>query len=441
MVIILFLGNVRLSVIILAAIPLSIVTAVLFLKLAGQTLNTMTLGGFALAIGILVDNGTVVIENIERHVALREPLHQAIVGGANEVAIPTFLSTLCICIVFVPVFLLEGTAKYLFSPLSLSVIGSLIASLALSFTMVPVLFDFLMRRAVHEFDAETPHPADPVRARSKNALVRFQTGFEKRFESFRESYRNMLSWALSQARPTVIVFVALIVVSALLFPLLGRDFFPQVDAGQMRLHVRAPPGTRLEKTQEYFAEVETQIRQLVGNDQIEVMLDNIGLPYSGINVALSDSATVGPMDGEILISLTEKHSPTAKLVAMLRRELPARFAQLQFFFQPADIVDQVLNFGQPAPIDVRISGPDQDAAFALASKISRALNRVAGVVDSHVFQVPNAPALTVNLDRSLATETGVTQQEAADNVLIATNSSAQQRELPARGSGPHLSDW
>jgi multidrug efflux pump subunit AcrB len=425
MVIILFLGNVRLSVIILAAIPLSIVTAVLFLKLAGQTLNTMTLGGFALAIGILVDNGTVVIENIERHVGLREPLHQAIVGGASEVAIPTFLSTLCICIVFVPVFLLEGTAKYLFSPLSLSVIGALIASLALSFTMVPVLFNFLMRRAVHEFDAETPHPADPVRARSKNPLVRFQAGFEKKFESFRESYRNTLSWALSQARLTVIAFVVLIVVSALLFPLLGRDFFPQVDAGQMRLHVRAPAGTRLEKTQQYFAEVETQIRQLVGNDEIDVMLDNIGLPYSGINVALSDSATVGPMDGEILISLTEQHSPTAQLIAKLRRELPARFAQLQFFFQPADIVDQVLNFGQPAPIDVRISGPDQDAAFALASKIARALSRVAGVVDSHVFQVPNAPALTVNVDRTLATETGVTQLEAADNVLIATNSSAQ----------------
>jgi multidrug efflux pump subunit AcrB len=425
LVIILFLGNVRLSVIILAAIPLSIVTAVLFLKLAGQTLNTMTLGGFALAIGILVDNGTVVIENIERHVGLKEPLHQAIVGGAGEVAIPTFLSTLCICIVFVPVFLLEGTAKYLFSPLSLSVIGSLIASLALSFTMVPVLFNFLMRRAVHEFDVETPHPADPVRARSKNPLVRFQAAFEKKFESFREGYRNILAWALSQARLTVIAFAVLIIVSALLFPLLGRDFFPQVDAGQMRLHVRAPAGTRLEKTQQYFSQVEAQIRQLVGKSQIDVMLDNIGLPYSGINVALSDSATVGPMDGEILISLTQKHSPTAKLVAMLRRELPARFAQLQFFFQPADIVDQVLNFGQPAPIDVRISGPDQEAAFALASQIARALTRVAGVVDSHVFQVPDAPALTVNLDRTLATETGVTQQEAADNVLIATNSSAQ----------------
>ncbi|HEY1314851.1 MAG TPA: efflux RND transporter permease subunit, partial [Steroidobacteraceae bacterium] len=223
----------------------------------------------------------------------------------------------------------------------------------------------------------------------------------------------------------VLAFGALIVVSALLFPLLGQDFFPQVDAGQMRLHVRAPAGTRLERTQQYFAEVERYIRKMVGDDQIDVMLDNIGLPYSGINIALSDSATVGPMDGEILISLAKKHMPTAKIVAELRRELPARFAQLQFFFQPADIVDQVLNFGQPAPIDVRIAGPDQDAAFALASQIARALQRVAGVVDSHVFQVPDAPSLTVDMDRALASETGVTQQEAANNVLVATNSSAQ----------------
>ncbi len=234
-----------------------------------------------------------------------------------------------------------------------------------------------------------------------------------------------LSWTLSQPALTVGAFIVLMVVSTFLFPLLGRDFFPQVDAGQMRLHVRAPPGTRLEKTQEYFAEVEAQIRRSIGSDQIDVMLDNIGLPYSGINIALSDSATVGPMDGEILISLTKKHTPTAQLIAMLRRTLPARFAQLQFFFQPADIVDQVLNFGQPAPIDVRISGPDQDAAFSTASQIARALMQVPGIVDSHVFQVPNAPALTVDVDRAMATQEGVTQQEAANNVLVATNSSAQ----------------
>ncbi len=425
LVIILFLGNMRLSLIILAAIPLSIVTAVLFIYLTGQTLNTMTLGGFALAIGILVDNGTVVIENIERHVAMNEPLRHSIVQGASEVAVPTFLSTLCICIVFVPVFLLQGTAKYLFSPLSLSVIGALLASLALSFTMVPVLFNMLMRRSVDAFLSEPHHRPVGAHAAPANALVRLQLGFERGFERFREEYRNALAWTLSEPVATVAAFAVLMVASACLFPLLGRDFFPQVDAGQMRLHVRAPAGTRLEKTQEYFAQVEAEIRRVIGKDQIDVMLDNIGLPYSGINIALSDSATVGPMDGEILISLTKRHAPTAGLIAELRRVLPQRFAQLQFFFQPADMVDQVLNFGQPAPIDVRISGPDQGQAYAQASAIARDLKRVPGVVDSHVFQIPDAPALTVDLDRALATQTGVTQQEAANNVLVATNSSAQ----------------
>jgi multidrug efflux pump subunit AcrB len=425
LVIILFLGNMRLSLIILAAIPLSIVSAVLFIYFTGQTLNTMTLGGFALAIGILVDNGTVVIENIERHVAMNEPLRHAIVHGASEVAVPTFLSTLCICIVFVPVFLLQGTAKYLFSPLSLSVIGALLASLALSFTMVPVLFNMLMRPSVQAFRSEPEHRPLGQHASSANPLVRLQRRFERGFERFREEYRNALAWTLSQPALTVAAFGILIVASISLFPQLGRDFFPQVDAGQMRLHVRAPAGTRLEKTQEYFAQVEAEIRHVVGTDQINVMLDNIGLPYSGINIALSDSATVGPMDGEILISLNKMHTPTARLIADLRRTLPQRFAQLQFFFQPADIVDQVLNFGQPAPIDVRVSGPDQGAAFARASAIAHALRQVPGVVDSHVFQVPDAPALTVDVDRALATQTGVTQQEAANNVLVATNSSAQ----------------
>ena len=452
MVIILFLGNVRLSLIILAAIPLSIITSVLFIDVAGQTLNTMTLGGFALAIGILVDNGTVVIENIERHVAMREPLHQAIVNGASEVAVPTLLSTLCICIVFVPVFLLQGTAKYLFSPLSLSVIGALLASLVLSFTMVPVLFNFLMAKSVHRYEAEEHHRAIGQKRHSANPLVNFQQGFERKFEEFREGYRNILSWALSQPVVTVTAFVVLMVLSALLFPQLGRDFFPQVDAGQMRLHVRAPPGTRIERTQQYFGQVAAEIRRLVGNGQIDVMLDNIGLPYSGINIALSDSATVGPMDGEILISLTKKHTPTAALIAMLRRELPARFAQLQFFFQPADIVDQVLNFGQPAPIDIRVSGPDQRAAFGVASDISKALVGVPGVVDSHVFQVRvdhgldgRYRPLARHPDRYHAAWGGQRradrhQLERADGPQL-LGRSAQQRELPAGGAIPALPVW
>ena len=422
LMILLFLGNWRLTLIILAAIPLSIVTAVLVMYVGGQTLNTMTLGGFALAVGILVDNGTVVIENIERHLRLDEALETAIVSGAGEVGVPTVLSTLCICIVFVPVFLLQGTAKYLFSPLSISVCVSLVASLALSFTLVPVLFKYLMRPSTVRLVAWHVVPRG---GQWKVPFIAIHRGFERGFNIFRESYRNSLAWALTQPVLTIAFFGVLILASLLLFPQLGRDFFPEVDAGQMRLHVRAPPGTRIERTQEYFAEVEADIRQIIGNDQIEVVLDNIGMPYSGINIALSDSATVGPMDGEILISLHEKHAPTAKLIADLRRELPRRFAELQFFFQPADIVDQVLNFGQPAPIDIRVSGPNNDEAYALAGKLAHDLQNVPGIVDSHVFQVPDAPALTVDVDRALATEVGATQQGTANNVLVATNSSAQ----------------
>jgi multidrug efflux pump subunit AcrB len=437
--ILLFLGNWRLTLIILASIPLSIIAAVLAMGAGGETLNTMTLGGFALAVGILVDNGTVVIENIERHAGLHQHLPDAVVHGAGEVGVPTVLSTLCICIVFVPVFLLEGTAKYLFSPLSVSVIVSLLASLALSFTMVPVLFLYLMRAQSHGEQASPP-PAEAggeAAAAAASAswrqwlarLARLLHGvhltFERGFERFRDTYRNALAWALSQAKVTVLAFLAIMVVSLPLFPLLGRDFFPDVDAGQMRLHVRAPPGTRIETTQQYFAAVEGTIRKLVGSGQIAVILDNIGLPYSGINIALSDSATVGPMDGEILVSLTEKHAPTAELTAMLRRELPQRFPALQFFFQPADIVDQVLNFGQPAPIDIRVSASDTDSAYRLAARLTRLVAGVPGVVDAHVAQVPDAPALSVDVDRALGTLVGVTQRDAASNMLVTTSSSLQ----------------
>jgi multidrug efflux pump subunit AcrB len=420
LMILMFLGNWRLTLIILASIPLSVITAVLLIGAAGQTLNTMTLGGFALAVGILVDNGTVVIENIERHVGMGAPLERAIIEGAGEVGTPTFLATLCICIVFVPVFLLQGTAKFLFSPLSVSVIVALLASLVLSFTLVPVLFKYLM----HAARAGGSAPQSPPHARA-HPLHRAHLAFERGFHRFREQYRDVLSWAVAHARPTVLAFLALMVVSLALFPQLGRDFFPEVDAGQMRLHVRAPPGTRIETTQEYFAQVEAAIRRMVGADQVAVILDNIGLPYSGINIALSDSATVGPMDGEILIALKKKHTATAALVARLRQRLPQQFPQLQFFFQPADIVDQVLNFGQPAPIDVRVAGADSVQTYELAQRLARQLTAIPGIVDAHVAQVPDAPALTVDVDRALATQVGMTQRETANNVLVATNSSAQ----------------
>ncbi|MBS0377800.1 MAG: efflux RND transporter permease subunit [Proteobacteria bacterium] len=421
LMILMFLGNWRLTLIILASIPLSVVTAVLLMGVGGETLNTMTLGGFALAVGILVDNGTVVIENIERHVGLGEPLEMAIIEGAGEVGTPTMLATFCICIVFVPVFLLQGTAKYLFSPLSVSVIVSLVASLALSFTLVPVLFKYLMRAQVGAHAAHAP----AAQAAAAKLFHRAHLAFERRFQRLREGYRNMLSWAVANARPTVLAFLVLMGLSLTLFPQLGRDFFPEVDAGQMRLHVRAPPGTRIEATQAYFAQVEAAIRRTVGPGEIAVMLDNIGLPYSGINIALSDSATVGPMDGEVLISLTPRHAPTAELTARLRETLPQQFPDLKFFFQPADIVDQVLNFGQPAPIDVRVSGARQAETYALAQVLTRKLAALPGIVDVHVFQVPDAPALTLDIDRALATQVGMTQREAANNVLVTTNSSAQ----------------
>jgi multidrug efflux pump subunit AcrB len=423
LMILLFLGNWRLTLIILATIPTAIIIAIFVIFVDGQTLNTMTLGGFALAVGILVDNSTVVIENIERHLKEGDPLQKAIIDGCGEVAVPTALSTLCICIVFVPVFLLQGTAKYLFSPLSLSVCVSLIASLALSFTLVPVLFAYLMRSSLEA------HAAPSAATVSRPAWVRvfgaIHNWFEHGFNRLREGYRNYVSFCVGRPAVTSLGFLLLMACSLLLFPQLGEDFFPQVDAGQMRLHVRAPPGTRLEETQRYFAEVESAIYQIVGRDQISVVLDNIGLPYSGINIALSDSATVGPMDGEILISLKKKHTPTAAHVADLRHDLPRRFPDLQFFFQPADIVNQVLNFGQPAPIDVRISGPKSDQAYALAQKIALRLNTIPGVVDSHVFQVPDGPALTIDVDRTLAEQVGMNEDEIALNVLVTANSSAQ----------------
>lgn len=421
--ILLFLGNWRLTLIILMSIPLSIVAALLVMYFGGQTLNTMTLGGFALAVGILVDNGTVVIENIERNLALGKELEPAIEEGSGEILVPTLVSTVAICIVFVPVFLLQGTAKYLFSPLSLSVIISLLASLVLSFTFVPVLFKFLMRSQIHAH-GKRPGAHDLIRRRSHNPFLAIHNGFNALFNAFRNLYRNYLSWAVHRPLLTGLFFLALIGTSVLLYPQLGMDFFPQVDAGQMRLHVRAPAGTRMEEAQALFASVEGEIRKIVGNGEIDVLLDNIGLPYSGINIALSDTATVGPMDGEVLISLKEKHRPTADHVAALRRELPKRFPQMRFFFQPADIINQVLNFGQPAPIDIRVTGPRNADDYATARKVLADIRKIPGVVDAHIFQVPDGPSMKLNVDRTLAGEMGMTQRDVADNVLVTLSSSA-----------------
>jgi multidrug efflux pump subunit AcrB len=324
------------------------------------------------------------------------------------------------------VFLLTGTAKYLFSPLSLSVIISLCASLVLSFTLVPVLFQYLMRSHLAHQGAHGPGASSigTPRKPRRNPFSLAHRYFESGFENFREVYRNVLGWAVD--RPWVsVVFGIFLAVSLLLFPLLGMDFFPQVDAGQMRLHVRAPPATRIEETQRYFAEAEAAIRNLIGEEQIDVILDNIGLPYSSTNTALSDSATVGPMHGEILISLKEDHTPTAQHVARLRRELPKLFPQLYFSFLPADIVNQVLNFGRAAPIDIRISSYDDEAAYAISAKLAQDLNGIPGIVDSHVYQVPDGPALAIDVDRMRALELGLGQQHLAGNLVTSLNNSLQ----------------
>jgi multidrug efflux pump subunit AcrB len=421
--ILLFLGNWRLTLIILASIPLSIITAILIMSCAGQTLNTMTLGGFALAVGILVDNATVVIENIERNLGLGKELIPAIEEGSAEILTPTLVATFAICIVFVPVFLLEGTAKYLFSPMSLSVILALLASFVLSFTLVPVLFKYLMRSYLLAH-GNRPGAHDLQRRERYNPVMAVHQGFNSLFNRFRNAYRNYVSWAVHHPGLTAGFFVALIIFSCAVFPRLGMDFFPAVDAGQMRLHVRAPAGTKLEQTKADFAAVEREIRHIVGENEVDVMLDNIGLPYSGINIALSDTATVGPMDGEVLISLKEHHRPTAGHIAALRRELPKKFPSMRFFFQPADIVNQVLNFGQPSPIDVRIDGPKYQLDYDTARKVLTDLRKVPGVVDAHIFQVPDAPTLRIQVDRTLASNMGMSQRDVADNVLVTASSSA-----------------
>jgi multidrug efflux pump subunit AcrB len=293
----------------------------------------------------------------------------------------------------------------------------------LSFTLIPVLFKYLMRTH-NTNDPSSSDGHDTKRRKTHNPLTLIHYGFNTGFEKFREGYRGVLAWATAAPLLVVAFFLLLAGASCMLFPRLGMDFFPQIDAGQMRLHVRAPAGTKLEQTKADFTRVEEAISEIVGKDQVKVMLDNIGLPYSGINIALSDSATVGPMDGEVLIALNEKHTPTAAHMADLRRELPQRFPGLQFFFQPADIVNQVLNFGQPAPIDIRVSGPHRDVDYATATKILHDIRAIPGIADAHIFQVPDGPAMKVDVDRTLASEMGMTQRDVSNSVLVTLSSSA-----------------
>ena len=416
--ILLFLGNWRSTLIIAISIPLSILSSVIALSALGQTYNIMTLGGLALAVGILVDDATVTIENIDRNLAMGKELRQAILDGAQQIAVPAFVSTLCICIVFVPMFFLTGVAKFLFVPLAEAVVFAMLASYILSRTLVPTLMMYLMRGHEHE--------ADAGEGKKMGLFARYQRGFEQAFQRLRESYHRTLSLCLEHRRIFIIGFLAFCVLSFGFVFFLGEDFFPSVDAGIFRLHMRGRPGLRIEETARLCDQVEQALRREIPASELVTILDNIGLPYSSINNTYSTSGTIGPSDAEILVSLNpEKHRPTEQYVKQLREELPGLFPGTEFFFQPADIVSQILNFGLPSPIDIQVVGKNQAASYLLAQKIANRMRHIPGAADVHVQQLMNAPAIKLNVDRSRAQQVGLEQRDIAQNLLVSLSGSFQ----------------
>jgi CzcA family heavy metal efflux pump len=418
--ILLFLGSWRSTFIVAISIPLSILTSIVVLGFFGQTMNIMTLGGLALAVGILVDDATVTIENIHLNLEEGKSLQRAILDGAHQIATPTLVATLSICIVFVSVIFLTGPAKFLFTPLAMAVVFAMLASYLLSRTLVPVLIKLLLNQELHLY-RETADGSHPVEG---DIIWRVYQVFNRRFMRFREGYRHLLAYALQHRPATVLLFVTFFGLSFLLIFLVGQDFFPTVDAGQFRLHVRAPAGTRIEETERLFHAVENSIKQVIPSRELAITIDNIGLPASGVNLAFSDSSTIGSADGEILVALKEEHGPTERYVETLRSTLHKQFPQLTFFFQPSDIVSQILNFGLPAPLDIQVTGRDK-GNYAIAQQIAAQVRQVPGAVDVHVHQVRNTPAILVNVDRERAQELGLTQQNVASNLLISLSSSGQ----------------
>jgi CzcA family heavy metal efflux pump len=412
--ILLFLGNWRSTLIIAVSIPLSILTSVILLSALGETFNIMTLGGLALAVGILVDDATVEIENIERNLGMKKELKQAILDGAQQIAVPAFVSTLCICIVFVPMFFLTGVARYLFVPLAEAVVFAMLASYLFSRTLIPTLVMYLLRG--HEDDSHK----EPT-----NVFSRVQRGFEHGFEHFRRAYCNTLEGIMQHRAAFVAIFLAFCLLSGGLVFFLGRDFFPTVDSGQMRLHVRARAGLRIEETARLVDEVEQEIRREVPRKEITTVVDNIGLPYSGINTSYSNSGTIGTSDAEVLVNLAAGHRPTDDYIRKLRMSLPRQFPGVEFFFQPADIVSQILNFGLPSPIDVQLTGPDYPQNYLVAQQIANRIKHVPGAVDVHVQQLMNDPTLNLDVDRVRAQQVGLTERDVATNVLVTLSSSFQ----------------
>ena len=435
--ILVFLGSWRSTVIIAVSIPLAILSAIALLSATGQTLNVMTLGGLALAVGILVDDATVTIENINWHLEQGKDVHTAIMDGARQIVTPAFVSLLCICIVFVPMFMLNGIAGFLFRPMALAVIFAIASSFILSRTLVPTLAVYLLQPP-HVEAGPGDHPEDeyinhhegdqhPPRKRSTlvASLVAFQQGFEHRFASIRDVYHATLTVALTHRRRFIIGFLAFVLASFALVPFLGRDFFPEVDAGAIAMHVRAPMGTRVEETAAEFDRIEAAIRREIPPDQLDTVIDNIGLPLSGVNMVYNSSGTIGPQDGDIQVVLKEGHAPTADFVKQLRARLPREFPGTQFAFLPADMSSQILNFGAPAPLDVSIAGRDLAANQAYAMEIMKRLRAVPGIADVRLQQSTSYPQLNVRVNRTRADELGITERDVTNSMVASLAGSSQ----------------
>ncbi|GLQ99570.1 efflux RND transporter permease subunit [Dyella mobilis] len=435
--ILIFLGSWRSTVIIAISIPLAVLSAIALLSAFKQTLNVMTLGGLALAVGILVDDATVTIENINWHLEQGKGVRDAIMDGAKQIVTPAFVSLLCICIVFVPMFMLDGIAGFLFRPMALAVIFAMMSSFVLSRTLVPTMAMYLLKphnleggRGDHPEDAYINHHEGdqhpPMRRGNlRRALVAFQQGFERRFTQVRDSYYGTLSMALGSRRRFVLGFLGFVVVSFALVPFLGRDFFPTTDEGAIAIHVRAPVGTRIEDTSAEFDGIEAAIRRVIPPDQLEGIIDNIGLPLSGTNMVYNNSGTIGPQDGDIQVLLRPDHDPSAAYVKTLRTKLPREFPGTTFAFLPADMVSQILNFGAPAPLDVKISGENNQANQAYAIRLLRAMSVIPGIADVRLQQSTGTPQLNVDVDRVRADELGITEHDVTNSMVASLAGSLQ----------------
>jgi multidrug efflux pump subunit AcrB len=420
LMILLFLGSWRSTLIVCTSIPLSIATSLVILTALGETINVMTLGGLALAVGILVDDATVEIENTHRNMGEKKPLVRAILDSAQQVAAPAFVSTLSICIVFIPVVLLTGAAKYLFTPLAMAVAFAMMASYFLSRTIVPTLMHFLLASELKLYQDESASE----REERENWVWRWHMKFDRQFEKMRHHYKGALEWCLENSTLTLILFFGFVALSLPLSLFIGEDFFPYVDSGQMRLHVNPPEGLRIEDSEQYFAAVEREIRQIIPPDEVKLILDNIGLPNGGINLAFGNTATISNSDGEILIALAPGKRDTTKYQRLMRDDLPKKFPGATFFFTPANITNQILDFGLPAPIDVAITGRSK-GNYVLAQKIMRRIAAIPGAVDVHVHQEVNYPTMQVNVDRTKARQIGLTQADVANATLISLTGTGQ----------------